>query len=509
MLPPLRANVSMHRICFQGRGSDRSQSEFQVPWSGLSPIRAPYREDPVPSGSGHCADHTYGNQQQLAPRTDMSGLIRNFNRPSSLLQNTPHTQLTRSIDQNPHRHRVLFLVESVTLAHPARAVTLAQSLDPARYEVRLVCDLRYLTLFDELGFPVHPIRSIKSHVFHDRLAKGDPLYTTAELRQYVQEDLRVMTEWEPDLVIGDFRLSLSVSARLAGVPYVTVTNAYWSPYARPHFLVPEIPITEQFGPRVAQGLFTLIRPVVFAQHAYALNKVRREYGLPAVRYDLAHIFSEADYTVYADLPQLVSTVNLPSHHRYIGPVVWSFGIRPPWWALLRENAPTVYVTMGTSGRADVAQMVARALAGMGWQVLMATADDRTIAGVKDGIYVANYLPGLSAARMAELVVCNGGSGTVYQALAAGTPVLGIPMNLDQYLMMDYIRRFGAGEMIRAGVATDELVTRTVRRMVESDHYKTRAAHVRDQIGHYRTRERFQTLVEGLLHEAKAFTVVPK
>jgi UDP:flavonoid glycosyltransferase YjiC (YdhE family) len=154
--------------------------------------------------------------------------------------------------------------------------------------------------------------------------------------------------------------------------------------------------------------------------------------------------------------------------------------------------------MGTSGRADVAQMVARALAGMGWQVLMATADDRTIAGVNDGVYVANYLPGMSAARIADLVVCNGGSATVYQALAAGTPVLGIPMNLDQYLMMDYVRRVGAGELIRAGVATDELVTRMVRRMVESGQYKTRAAHVRDQILHYRSRERFQAFVDGLL-----------
>ena len=148
--------------------------------------------------------------------------------------------LTRSIEQSFHRSRVLFFAESVTLTHPARAVTLAQSLDPARYEVRLVCDPRYLALFDELGFPVRPIRSIKSHVFQDRLANGDPLYTAAELHDYVQADLRVMTEWKPDLVVGDFRLSLSVSARLAGVPYVTMTNAHWSPYARPRFVVSDM-----------------------------------------------------------------------------------------------------------------------------------------------------------------------------------------------------------------------------------------------------------------------------
>ena len=411
--------------------------------------------------------------------------------------------LTRSIDQNFSRPRVLFIVESVTLAHLARAVTLAQSLDPVLYEVLLVCDPRYLLLFGELGFPVWPICSIKSNVFQDRLANGDPLYTTAELRQYVEEDLRVLNEWTPDLVVGDFRLSLSVSARLAGVPYVTVTNAHWSPYARPRFLVPDVPITKRFGPRLAQGLFNLIRPVVFAQHAYALNRVRRDYSLPAVGYDLPQIFSEADYTLYADLPQLIPTGNLPSHHRYIGPVVWSFGTRPYWWSLLREKARTAYVTMGTSGRTAVARIVANALAGMGWQVLMATTNCRTIASVTDQVYVANYLPGMAAARRADLVVCNGGSATVYQALAAGTPVLGIPMNLDQYLMMDYVRRFGAGEMVRAGVATDELITRMVRRMVESAQYATRAAQIRDQIGHYGTMERFQTFVDGLTQKGKS------
>ena len=111
------------------------------------------------------------------------------------------------------------MAESVTLAHPARAVTLAQSLDPARYEVHLVCDPRYLALFGEWGFLIHPIRSIESRVFQDRLANGDALYTTADLRQYVEEDLRVLNELKPDMVVGDFRLSLSVSARLAGKQY--------------------------------------------------------------------------------------------------------------------------------------------------------------------------------------------------------------------------------------------------------------------------------------------------
>ncbi|HKP01384.1 MAG TPA: glycosyltransferase [Nitrospiraceae bacterium] len=399
---------------------------------------------------------------------------------------------------NQPRRRLLFFAEAISLAHIARSVTLAHSLDSARYEVHLVCDPRYLSLFDAVGFPVHTIRSVRSETLYGRLAQGSPLYTAMELHRYVREDLRIMAKLQPDLVIGDFRLSLSVSARLSAIPYASVTNAYWSPYARPKYIVPEVAIVRRFGPRVGQRIFSLLRPWVFAQQAYALNKIRRDYGMPAVGHTLNRMFSEADVTLYPDLPQLVPTINPPSHHRYIGPVIWSFNKLPCWWTSLRHNIPTAYVTMGTSGSLRIARMVAQSLASDGWQVLMATADGGTMTGWMDGIWVDNYLPGLMVAERADLVVCNGGSGAVYQALAAGTPILGIPMNLDQYLMMGYLRRSAAGDYLRAGLATAESVMHMARRIIETGSCKSRAVQLKEQMLRYRTGERFQTCLDHIL-----------
>ena len=400
--------------------------------------------------------------------------------------------------QQPRR-RLLFFAEAISLAHIARCVTLAQSLDSARYEVHLACDPRYLALFGELGFPIHPTRSISSETLYHRLAQGSPLYTARELHGYVRDDLRIMAKSQPDLIIGDFRLSLSVSARVSMIPYASVTNAYWSPYARPKYVVPELAIARRCGPRLAQSIFSLLRPWVFAQHAYALNKVRLDYGMPAIGYNLNRIFSEADFTFYPDLPHLVPTINPPSHHWYIGPVIWSFNKLPYWWTSLCHSIPTAYVTMGTSWSIKIARMVAHSLARDGWQVLLATADAGNKTGWMDGIWVDNYLPGLMVAERADLVVCNGGSGAVYQALAAGTPILGIPMNLDQYLMMGYLRRSAAGDYLRAGLATSESVMHMARRMIESGSYKSRAVQLKDQMLRYRTGDRFQAGLDHILH----------
>ena len=48
-------------------------------------------------------------------------------------------------------------------------------------------------------------------------------YDAETLKRYVDADLAIIRQAQPDLIIGDFRLSLSVSARLAGVPYATIS----------------------------------------------------------------------------------------------------------------------------------------------------------------------------------------------------------------------------------------------------------------------------------------------
>lgn len=416
----------------------------------------------------------------LAKQLDISGLVKS-RRPAlppfkrlDLAARSGSPDLAR-------RRRILFVAEAVTLAHVARAAALARGLDPERYDVHLACDRRYLHLFETLPVTLHSIRSIESDRFQDRLCKGSPLYTTNELRTYVKEDLRLLADVNPDAVIGDFRLSLSISARTAAIPFLTVTNAHWSPHARPHFIVPELAITERFGSRLGQTLFTLMRPFVFAQQAFALNHVRKEYGLPSVGYSLQKIFTEADETLYADLPDLVPTFERPRHHRYLGPVLWAPEEEPQWWATVPDVRPMAYVSLGTSGRQELLPTVLLVLHRLGIGALVSTAGRRPPDYLPDNTWIAPYLPGLEAARRADLVICNGGSATTYQAFAAGVPVLGIPTNLDQYLMMNYVQQYGAGEYVRAGEASVSILTQIVTQILDNPNYRLRAGRLGELI----------------------------
>jgi UDP:flavonoid glycosyltransferase YjiC (YdhE family) len=408
------------------------------------------------------------------------------------------------------RPRILFVAEAVTLAHVARPFVLARSLEPDRCDICLACDPRYNKLLGPASFPLRAIHSIPTERFLEALAQGSPLYDAATLRGYVQEDLRLLEDFKPDVVVGDFRLSLAVSARRTGTPYVTLTNAYWSPYARQRYPLPEIPVARALGTTLGGFLFRTIRPFAFAYHTRPLNRVLREYGLPSLGLDLRRIYTEADYTLYADTPELLPTFGLPANHRYLGPVLWSpAGELPPWWKRVPADKPIVYVTLGSSGPGALLGRVLETLADLPVSVIAATAGRAVPARVPANAFLAEYLPGNEAAARAALVICNGGSPTTHQALAAGVPVLGLPANLDQYLNMQAVCRTGAGTVLRSGTVQAPELRATVERMLAQPTYATAARGLAESFARYPAGLLFQAVVAEALRLAPPRATPPQ
>lgn len=397
------------------------------------------------------------------------------------------------------RKRVLFFAEAVTLAHVARPLVLAKALDVSRYEVHFACADRFDFCFAGANFRRWPIQSMPPDRFLQKLAAGTRLYDENLLRRYVDEDLRLIDAVRPDLIVGDFRLSLAVSATVRKVPYTAITNAHWSPYsAVSHFPLPDHPLARFIGISAASLLFRLFQPAVFAFHADPLNRLRRKHSLPPLG-NLRHVYSHGDYTLYADTPGLVPTSGLPDNHRYIGPILWSPEIKlPAWWDAVPTDKPCIYVTLGSSGRVDVLPAVIEALGQMPIYVLLATAGRAALGVLPSNVFAAEYLPGSQAAARSRLVVCNGGSATVYQALAQGVPVLGIASNMDQHLTMSAVCNAKAGLLVRCGNATRRIVKYCAETLLLDLAYRTGAEQVAQEFASFDAPSRFGAFVREIL-----------
>lgn len=377
------------------------------------------------------------------------------------------------------RLKVLFLAEGATLAHVARPLLLAGGLDPARHEVTLARSAAYAWMTEGLGFNVCDLDCQAAEVFARRLDRGSPLFDYPTLRRYVEEDLALMERFRPDVVVGDFRLSLSVSARLWKVPYITVCDAYWSPELPLDPPLPVLPFTRLVPVSVAAPLFRLATRVAFPYHARAMERLRVHHGLPSLGYDLRRVYSDADLRLFANIPALFPELRESREAGFLGPIAWSSapveGLNPE--ALPR---PLVFVTMGSSGDASVLSDVVRALLPAAGTVVVATAGRvAPEALMSSKTMVFDFVSGEQLCRHADLVVCNGGSPVTNLALRHGVPVIGIARNMDQFLNMRAVVRQGAGVMVRADRVRAEEILAWARRLTTDTRWRVEALRLAD------------------------------
>ncbi len=400
--------------------------------------------------------------------------------------------------------KILFLAEAVTLAHVARPLALSEMLDKNHYQAVFACDSRNQWLLRDFVGEFSPVQSIDSATFLDRLARGKPVYDFATLDAYVHDDLALLDRVKPDVVIGDFRLSLSVSARLSNIPYLAISNAYWSPCQHaPHYPVPSLPLTRLLPISLASVLFRLAQPLAFALHTRPLNQIRRKYGMASLGHDIRRTYTDADQVLYADLPEFFPDLVLPENHHFIGPIIWKPPVATPlWWDSLSTERPIIYVTLGSSGHGNLLLQVLQALSTLDVTVIAAAAGTKPAGRMPANAHVAPYLPGDEASRRACLVICNGGSPTSQQALAAGVPVIGITGNLDQFLNMEAVERAGAGLALRADRFDGTILLENVKKVLFSARYTESARLVAAQMTCFSANDRFSQLLERKLHQLK-------
>jgi ubiquinone/menaquinone biosynthesis C-methylase UbiE len=264
------------------------------------------------------------------------------------------------------------------------------------------------------------------------------------------------------------------------------------------------------GVTAAQAVFSLIRPLALAYHCRPLNRVRRKFGLPLLGYDLRHVYTDADEVLYTDIPELAPLLGLPENHHYLGPVSWSPGVvAPPWWDSVTRDRPVISVTFGTSGHSErLLPLTLKALADLPVTVIAATAGRMAgVSSLPGNALLADFLDGEKAAAISRLVICNGETLTVQQALCARVPVLGIASNMNQHLNMRTVRRTGAGELLRAGTATEESIRAVVMKMLAQPAYGQAAAALAEIYARYDAGERFRERIAACSSRGRS-NVVP-
>jgi UDP:flavonoid glycosyltransferase YjiC (YdhE family) len=272
--------------------------------------------------------------------------------------------------------------------------------------------------------------------------------------------LAAIEEWRPDVVVRESaEFASTVAAECLGVPQAQVA----------------IGLSMQ-----ADKLLPLAAP--------SLDKLRARVGLPA----------DPDGQSLRSLQLTMAPRSLedPSHAASSG-LVRRF--RVPTGDSAESvldgfgdpDAPLVYLSFGTevpSRTRDYFPGVYRdaldALAGMGLRILVTVGDQRDpaeLGPLPSSVRVERWVPQAAVMREAAAMVGHGGAGSVLLALAAGVPMVLVPMFADQPVNARRVAEVGAGVALADGPTSMPGLQPAVHAVLNDPRYRDRARRIAHEI----------------------------
>jgi UDP:flavonoid glycosyltransferase YjiC (YdhE family) len=178
----------------------------------------------------------------------------------------------------------------------------------------------------------------------------------------------------------------------------------------------------------------------------------------------------------------------------------------PSWVVRLPDTPTVYFSLGTAFNTTQRDVFAPVIAGLRdlpITVIVTVGRDLNPADIGPqpaNVHVERYIPLSLLAPHCDLVVTSGGSGTVMAALAAGVPLVVIPLGADQPLNAEPCAALGVAQAIDAAALTSAAVRQAASTVLGDPIFRRNARRLQAEIAALPGPDHAVDLLERLAQE---------
>jgi UDP:flavonoid glycosyltransferase YjiC (YdhE family) len=195
--------------------------------------------------------------------------------------------------------------------------------------------------------------------------------------------------------------------------------------------------------------------------------------------------------------------------QFIGPLpLQRQYVLPGWWHELDHTKRLVLITQGTIANRDFEQLVAPALMGLAEEkdlILLVTTGGQPIESIPVPIpanaRVAKFLPYERILQSVDLLITNGGYGTVNTALAHGIPIVSAGMTEDKEEVSAHVQWAGIGIDLRTNHADPEAVRTAARQVLDCPVYRERAKELALEFASHNAEAELLRLIEACVNQA--------
>jgi MGT family glycosyltransferase len=242
-----------------------------------------------------------------------------------------------------------------------------------------------------------------------------------------------------------------------------------------------------------------------------INGHRKRFGLSPVR------SIDDTFSPYAQICQQNEEFDfprrfLPATFRYVGPIrrghsdVSDF----PWNRL--NNNPLIYASLGTivNRNQRLYAVIAEACANLKAQLVLSlggAGDAKDYAHLPGKPIVARYAPQRKLVTRAAVTITHAGLNTTLESLAAGTPLVAMPITFEQPAVAARIAWTNTGTFIPAARVTPSRLQNAIMRVLSDPSYKDAATRMSHAIARTPGMAEVIRLVEFVMNTGKPITAM--
>lgn len=359
-----------------------------------------------------------------------------------------------------YKKRKLIFFPFDLFSHYLRCLTLAEAVKED-FEVLFASSNNQKSndLVREYGFDVVACKTVDAARMSLMESRLDHSWMKQEeLEPIFLDQVRVLREQRPHLVISDFSITLSMAAEYAHVTCYALTIAHLSQYSRlerkaPNFH-PAIKVLKWL--HCPAGLLMLLtgvgESVEFRTMHKGIRSIRKKYQLKPRKDYLDEL--QAEYNLVTDIEDFSPMKGLPGNYTYIGPVFHQHpGAEEDILSRLDPAKKTIFISLGTFWSSDNLYAL--------FNDPLFRAYNIVIAG-KPGIALAPQIiqkPFVNLEAIlpnTDLLICHGGDATVYQSLSHGVPLLGLAFHGEQNWSLQRVENLRSGEAIELPMTAEQM-----------------------------------------------------
>ena len=346
--------------------------------------------------------------------------------------------------------------------------------------------------FCALGVDDHPAGSFRRYAEELSRLKGLPAYRLGlargigEIQMLLRDAQDAMRSRRiTALLVDQMQPAGSTLAQHLGIPFVTICNAV---AAVPDPSVPPALTPWQYSDGwlarlrnravyfgIEMGLAPLLRTV---------NRSRKRWGLrPLGHYhdSMSPWAVISQQTTDFDFPNK----SLPVQFHYVGLLRRTTSAQVPFPFDCLDGRPLVYATLGTihSDTFGLLRNLSEACKELDVQLaitLGGKGDLSDYSGLPGPPIVVHNAPQLAVLERTAITFCHGGNNTVLESLAAGVPLLVMPIFGDQFGSAARLVRSGAGDVVPTRPSRDQLY-QGLKRILNERRYRERAQVIQQSI----------------------------